>query len=278
MKQLFDELSYSVSKITTKKYSTSFSLGILALKPSIRNAIYAIYGYVRLADEIVDSFHEYDKEKLLNRLKIETQNALEEKISFNPILQSFQETVHTYQIDTTLIEQFLNSMEMDLQKVDYNSALYNEYIFGSAEVVGLMCLQVFTEGNKEKFQELKPYAMKLGSAFQKINFLRDLKDDYQILGRTYFPNVDMAVFDNHIKCQIEKEIEEEFKEALIGIKKLPNSSMFGVYLAYKYYISLFRKIKRKTSSEILNNRVRVSNPQKIFVAFKSYARYKIAIM
>lgn len=278
MKQLFDELSYSVSKITTQKYSTSFSLGILALKPSIRNAIYAIYGFVRLADEIVDSFHEYEKEKLLNRLKVETQNALEEKISLNPILQSFQETVHKYEIDTVLIEQFLKSMEMDLQKIDYNSALYDKYIFGSAEVVGLMCLQVFTEGNKEKFQELKPYAMKLGSAFQKINFLRDLKDDYQILGRTYFPNVDMAVFDNHIKCQIEKEIEEEFKEALIGIKKLPNSSMFGVYLAYKYYISLFRKIKRKTSSEILNNRVRVSDPQKIVVAFKSYVRYKISIM
>lgn len=278
MKQLFDELSYSVSKITTEKYSTSFSLGILALKPSIRNAIYAIYGYVRLADEIVDSFHEYDKEKLLNRLKMETQNALEEKISLNPILQSFQETVHKYEIDTVLIEQFLNSMEMDLQKIDYNSELYDEYIFGSAEVVGLMCLQVFTEGNKDKFQELKPYAMKLGSAFQKINFLRDLKDDYQILGRTYFPNVDMAVFDNHIKCQIEKEIEMEFKEALIGIKKLPNSSMFGVYLAYKYYISLFKKIKSKTSSEILNNRIRVSNPQKIFVAFKSYVRYKIAFL
>ena len=278
MKQLFDELSYSVSKITTQKYSTSFSLGILALKPSIRNAIYAIYGFVRLADEIVDSFHEYDKEKLLNRLKIETQHALEEKISLNPVLQSFQETVHKYEIDTVLIEQFLNSMEMDLQKIDYNSELYDEYIFGSAEVVGLMCLQVFTEGNKEKFEELKPYAMKLGSAFQKINFLRDLKDDYQILGRTYFPNVDMGVFDNCIKCQIEHEIDEEFKEALIGIKKLPNSSMFGVYLAYKYYISLFRKIKRKTSSEILNNRVRVSNPQKIFVAFKSYVRYKIAMM
>ena len=278
MKQLFDELSYSVSKITTQKYSTSFSLGILALKPSIRNAIYAIYGYVRLADEIVDSFHEYDKEKLLNRLKTETKNALKERISLNPILQSFQETVHTYQIDTTLIEQFLNSMEMDLQKVDYNSALYNEYIFGSAEVVGLMCLQVFTEGNKEKFQELKPYAMKLGSAFQKINFLRDLKDDYQILGRTYFPNVDMCVFDNCVKCQIEQEIEEEFKEALIGIKKLPNSSMFGVYLAYKYYISLFKKIQRRTSTEILNSRVRVSNLQKIFVAFKSYVQFKTAIL
>ncbi|OJV30060.1 MAG: phytoene synthase [Bacteroidetes bacterium 37-13] len=278
MKQLFDELSYSVSKITTQKYSTSFSLGILALKPSIRNAIYAIYGFVRLADEIVDSFHEYEKEKLLSRLKVETQNALEEKISLNPILQSFQETVHKYEIDTVLIEQFLNSMEMDLQKVDYNSALYNEYIFGSAEVVGLMCLQVFTEGNKEKFQELKPYAMKLGSAFQKINFLRDLKDDYQILGRTYFPNVDMCVFDNCVKCQIEQEIEEEFKEALIGIKKLPNSSKFGVYLAYKYYISLFNKIQRRTSTEILNSRVRVSNLQKIFVAFKSYVQFKTAIL
>ena len=278
MKQLFDELSYSVSKITTKKYSTSFSLGILALKPSIRNAIYAIYGYVRLADEIVDSFHEYDKEKLLKRLRMETQNALEEKISLNPILQSFQEIVHKYHIDPVLITQFLNSMEMDLQKIDYNSELYHDYIFGSAEVVGLMCLQVFTEGKKEKFEELKPYAMKLGSAFQKINFLRDLKDDYQILGRTYFPNVDMGVFDNCIKCQIEKEIEEEFKEALIGIKKLPNSSMFGVYLAYKYYISLFKKIKSKTSSEILNKRIRVSNSQKVFVAFKSYVRYKVAIL
>jgi phytoene synthase len=278
MKQLFDELSYSVSKLTTKKYSTSFSLGILALKPAIRNAIYAIYGYVRLADEIVDSFHDYEKEKLLLRLKNDTQTALKEGISLNPILQSFQETVHKYQIDTALIDQFLHSMEMDLQKIEYNSALYEEYIFGSAEVVGLMCLQVFTGGNKEKFEELKPYAMKLGSAFQKINFLRDLKDDYQTLGRTYFPNVDMGVFDNSVKIQIEKEIESEFKEALIGIKKLPNSSKFGVYLAYKYYISLFKKIKSKSSVDILNNRVRVSNSHKAYVAFKSYLRYKIAVL
>src|SRR5690554_2651144 len=211
MKHLFDELSYSVSKITTQKYSTSFSLGILALKPSIRSAIYAIYGYVRLADEIVDSFHEYDKEKLLNRLKQETDNALQEGISLNPILQSFQETVHQYAIDKSLIDQFLHSMEMDLQQVDYDSELYKEYIFGSAEVVGLMCLQVFVNGNKEKYEELKPYAMKLGSAFQKINFLRDLKDDYQILGRTYFPSIDMNVFDNAVKCEIETEIEEEFR-------------------------------------------------------------------
>lgn len=278
MKQLFDELSCSVSKITTQKYSTSFSLGILALTPSIRSAIYAIYAYVRLADEIVDSFHGYDKEKLLNRLKAETYHALHEGISLNPILQSFQETVNQYKIDTSLIEQFLHSMEMDLQKIDYNSELYEEYIFGSAEVVGLMCLQVFTDGNMEKYSELKPYAMKLGSAFQKVNFLRDLKDDYQILGRTYFPNIDMCIFDNYVKCQIEEEIEEEFKEALIGIKKLPNSSMFGVYLAYKYYLSLFQKIKRKSSKEILNNRIRIHNSEKAYLALKSYVRYKAACL
>lgn len=278
MKQLFDELSYSVSKMTTKKYSTSFSLGILALKPSIRSAIYAIYGYVRLADEIVDSFYGYHKEKLLNRFKVDTENALAEGISLNPILQSFQETVHKYQIDKALIDQFLHSMEMDLQKIDYNLELYNEYIYGSAEVVGLMCLQVFTDGSKEKYEELKPYAMKLGSAFQKINFLRDLKDDYQLLGRTYFPNIDMNVFNNQVKFEIEKEIEQEFKEALIGIKKLPASSLFGVYLAYKYYISLFRKIRKKSSKDILNNRVRVPDYQKGYVALSSYVRFKMNVL
>lgn len=278
MKQLFDELSHSVSKITTQKYSTSFSLGILALKPSIRSAIYAIYGYVRLADEIVDSFHGYDKEKLLNRLKVETDIALHEGISLNPILQSFQETVNKFKIDKCLIEAFLHSMEMDLQKIDYNSELYKEYIFGSAEVVGLMCLQVFTDGNREKYNELKPYAMKLGSAFQKVNFLRDLKEDYVVLGRTYFPNIDMCVFDNSVKSEIENEIEEEFKEALAGIRKLPHSSMFGVYLAYKYYLSLFRKIKSKSSKEILKNRVSIPNSEKAFVAFKSYIRYKTAYL
>lgn len=275
MKQLFDELSRSVSKMTTQKYSTSFSLGILALKPTIRSAIYAIYGYVRLADEIVDSFHGYDKARLLARLKTETDTAIEERISLNPILQAFQETVHKYHIETKLIEQFLHSMEMDLQKIDYNSALYNEYIYGSAEVVGLMCLQVFTDGNKEKYEELKPYAMKLGSAFQKVNFLRDLKDDYQLLGRTYFPNIDMNIFDNQVKKQVETEIEEEFKEALIGIKKLPTSALFGVYLAYRYYFSLFQKIKNKSSKDILHNRVRVQDSRKALVAFESYVRFKI---
>ena len=278
MKKLFDELSYEVSKCTTRKYSTSFSLGILALKPSIRSAIYAIYGYVRLADEIVDSFHDYNKEKLLSRLKKETYNAIEEGISLNPILQAFQQTVHDYRIDRELIDTFLHSMEMDLQKIDFDSKLYNEYIYGSAEVVGLMCLQVFTEGNKEKFEELKPYAMKLGSAFQKINFLRDLKDDYQILGRTYFPGINMSVFDNSVKFKIENEIETEFKQALIGIKKLPGSSMFGVYLAYRYYLSLFYKIKKTSSQRIMQNRIRIANSQKLLLACESYIRYKVAYL
>lgn len=278
MKKLFDELSYKVSKVVTEKYSTSFSLGILALKPSIRPSIYAVYGYVRLADEIVDSFHDYDKALLLERFKTQTWNALEEGISLNPILQSFQETVHKFAIDKTLIEQFLHSMEMDLQQVDYNSDLYKEYILGSAEVVGLMCLQVFTEGNKEAYESLKPYAMKLGSAFQKVNFLRDLKEDYDVLGRTYFPNIDMRVFNNQIKSQIENEIEAEFKEALVGIKKLPSSSKFGVYLAYKYYLSLFKKIRNTPVEKIMNQRVRIPNGQKLSLAMSSYVQYRMAIL
>lgn len=278
MKKLFDELSYEVSKRTTEKYSTSFSLGILALSPAIRPAIYAIYGYVRLADEIVDSFHDYDKPALLGRFKAETDLALAEGISLNPILQSFQETVHRYQIDRALIDRFLHSMEMDLHQLDYNSDLYNEYIYGSAEVVGLMCLQVFTGGDKTEYEALKPYAMKLGSAFQKVNFLRDLKDDYQVLGRTYFPGVEMTVFDNGVKSRIEDEIAAEFREALTGIRKLPVAARFGVYLAYKYYLSLFRKIKRTRAEKIVNQRIRVANGQKVLVMLKSYVRYKTAFL
>ena len=278
MKKLYDELSFEVSKSTTQKYSTSFSLGILALRPIIRPAIYAIYGYVRLADEIVDSFHDYDKCTLLERFKEQTYQALNEGISLNPILQSFQQTVNKYDIDRQLIDQFLKSMEMDLKPMDYNSELYKEYILGSAEVVGLMCLQIFVEGNKQAFEDLKPFAMKLGSAFQKVNFLRDLKDDYQILGRTYFPNVDMTIFNNEIKTFIENEIETEFKEALAGIKNLPASSKFGVYLAYKYYLSLFKKIKRASAQQILNERVRIHNGHKMSLMMSSYLQYKMAIL
>lgn len=278
MKKLFDELSYKISKQTTKQYSTSFSLGILALSPKIRNSIYAIYGYVRLADEIVDSFHGFDRTTLLARFREQTNQALEEKISLNPILQAFQETIHRYEIDVQLINQFLKSMEMDLQKIDYDSELYKEYILGSAEVVGLMCLHIFVDGNKEKYNQLKPSAMKLGSAFQKVNFLRDMKDDYQILGRTYFPNVDISYFDNVVKSQIENEIYTEFKEALEGIKKLPNSSRFGVYLAYRYYISLFRKIKKTSANKIINQRIRISNGRKFSLMMSSYVQYKMSFL
>ncbi|QQV03905.1 MULTISPECIES: phytoene/squalene synthase family protein [Chryseobacterium] len=277
MKKLFDELSYKISKQTTKQYSTSFSLGILALSPQIRNSIYAIYGYVRLADEIVDSFHGYDRATLLARFREQTNQALEEKISLNPILQCFQETIHRYDIDRQLINQFLKSMEMDLEKIDYDSDLYKEYILGSAEVVGLMCLHIFVNGDKELFAMLKPSAMKLGSAFQKVNFLRDMKDDYQVLGRCYFPNVDISYFDNIVKAQIEQEIYTEFKEALEGIKKLPPSSRFGVYLAYRYYISLFRKIKRTSAQKIINQRIRISNGRKFSLMMSSYVQYKMSL-
>ena len=278
MKKLFDELSYKVSKQTTRQYSTSFSLGILALSPKIRNAIYAIYGYVRLADEIVDSFHGYDKQKLLARFRDEITDALEEKISINPILHSFQETIHQYQIDFKLIDQFLRSMEMDLHKIDYNSELYKEYILGSAEVVGLMCLQVFVEGDKQEYEKLKPYAMILGSAFQKVNFLRDMKDDYFVLGRTYFPNVNIEDFNSEVKADIEKEIHDEFQKALEGIKMLPASSKFGVYLAYRYYVSLFRKIKRTSAGKIINQRIRISNSRKISLMMGCYVEYKMSLI
>ncbi len=278
MKKLFDELSFQVSKNTTEKYSSSFSLGILALHQSIRRAIYAIYGYVRLADEIVDSFHDYNKAQLLAQLKEQTAQALDDGISLNPILNSFQHAVHNYNIDRGLIDQFLHSMEMDLKPIDYTSKLYNEYIFGSAEVVGLMCLHVFVNGDRLAFEELKPYAMKLGSAFQKVNFLRDLNDDYQLLGRSYFPNIDMRVFNNEVKKQIEQEIEEEFKEAYIGIRNLPNHSKFGVYLAYKYYLKLLRKIKNTPAERILNERIRIHNGHKFSLMMGSYVQYKMALL
>lgn len=277
MKHLYDTLSASVSKSTTQLYSTSFSLGILALSAKIRPAIYAIYGYVRLADEIVDSFHDYDKEVLLKRFTDETWKSIDEGISLNPILNSFQAVVNRYQIDHELIRLFLNSMEMDLQSMEYNSDKYKEYIVGSAEVVGLMCLHVFVDGNLKQYEELKPYAMKLGSAFQKINFLRDLKDDYQILGRTYFPNVDFNTFNNTVKKEIEDDINREFEEAIIGIKRLPASSRFGVFLAYKYYVSLFSKIKRIPAHKIMNERIRIPNSRKLSLMMSSYVQYKVTL-
>jgi phytoene/squalene synthetase len=269
MKLLFDNLSVEVSKKITQTYSTSFSLGIYFLNNRLRNAIYSIYGFVRVADEIVDSFEGYDQQYLLKKFKEETYESIENKISFNPILNSFQHVVHQYNIDHELIESFLKSMEMDLKKVDYNEEKYRQYIFGSAEVVGLMCLYIFTEGNAKMYNELKFFAMKLGAAFQKVNFLRDMKDDYQILGRTYFPNIDISEFSGDAKKQIEEEIEQDFKIALDGIKKLPSSSKGGVYLAYVYYRSLFNKIKKLPAHRILNERVRINNSKKVGLMINS---------
>lgn len=278
MKALFDEVSILCSKLTTKRYSTSFSLGILFLKNPLRNPIYAIYGFVRFADEIVDSFDGYEKKYLLDKFRADLYEALEQRISLNPILNSFQQVVHKYNIDVELINVFLDSMEMDLEKQFYVKENYEKYILGSAEVVGLMCLKVFLDGNQEKYDELKPYAMKLGAAFQKINFLRDLKDDYQTLGRTYFPNVDMTEFTLQAKREIEQEIALDFKEALIGIKKLPVSSKGGVYLAYVYYLTLFKKIKRVSVDRVLVERIRVSNGEKIALMFKSMLQFKINML
>lgn len=278
MKSLFDNVSVQCSKFTTRTYSTSFSLGIYFLNSKLRNPIYSIYGFVRFADEIVDSFEGYDKKLLLEKFKADTFEAIENRISLNPILNSYQQIVHQYNISPDLTEVFLKSMEMDLEKIDYTSEKYEEYILGSAEVVGLMCLHVFAEGNKKVYDDLKPFAMKLGAAFQKINFLRDMKADYEVLGRTYFPNVDMAKFSSATKRAIEEEIEKDFKDALVGIKKLPASSRGGVYLAYVYYNSLFRKIKRVPAQNILSERIRISNGQKFALMLNSMLQHKMNLI
>ena len=269
MKSTFDKLSVSISRQTTRTYSTSFSLGIYFLRNSLRDSIYSIYRFVRLADEIVDSFSGYDQKRLLERFTAETYDAIENKISVNPVLNAFQDAVNRYHIPTELIDTFLKSMEMDLRKVDYTEEKYKQYILGSAEVVGLMCLCVFTGEKPELYEELKPYAMKLGAAFQKVNFLRDMKDDYVLLGRTYFPNVNMSDFSADVKGQIEMDIDEDFRTGLAGIKKLPASSKGGVYLAYVYYQSLFKKIKKLPAHRILNERIRINNGKKLGLMINS---------
>ncbi|MBS1526929.1 MAG: phytoene/squalene synthase family protein [Bacteroidetes bacterium] len=263
MKEKFDRLSAECSRITTKRYSTSFSLGIRFLDKKLHDPIFAIYGFVRLADEIVDSFHDYNKAFLLEQFKKDCFEAIENGISLNPILNSFQQVVRQYKIDHQLIHAFLKSMAMDLEKQTYDEEKYQQYILGSAEVVGLMCLFVFTEGNLNLYYELMPAAMKLGSAFQKVNFLRDIGADFVELDRTYFPQVDLVNFTDADKKKIELEIEKEFREALEGIKKLPDSSRRGVYLAYQYYRELFDKIKMSPAYTIFSRRFRLSNARKM---------------
>ncbi|MDG1346807.1 MAG: phytoene/squalene synthase family protein [Crocinitomicaceae bacterium] len=278
MKSIFDTLSHDMSEMTTKRYSTSFSLGISFLSKDLHNAIYGIYGFVRFADEIVDSFQGFDKEKLLADFREQTFEAIEDKISLNPILNSFQWAVNEYRIPLELIDTFLKSMEMDLDQIDYDQKEYEKYILGSAEVVGLMCLKVFVNGDEKEYIRLKPSAMKLGSAFQKINFLRDLSADFKDLGRTYFPGVDMTTFNQTIKKQIEADIELDFKAGYEGIKQLPKNSRFGVYMAYKYYYKLFQKIKSTQPQTILNERVRIRNTKKYRLFVTSLVRHNLNML
>lgn len=278
MKQIFDKVSRSISKTITRTYSTSFSLGIHCLHSRFHEPICAIYGFVRVADEIVDSFHGYPKQELLHELREQTYTAIERGISTNPVLHSFQEVVNKYQIEEELIECFLESMAMDLDRVEHNAASYQQYILGSAEVVGLMCLRVFTENDTALYDSLKPAAMRLGAAFQKVNFLRDLRADYKELGRSYFPMVDFDRFSEAEKVAIEREIEADFDAALEGIRLLPASSRFGVYVAYVYYRSLFSKIKSLSFSRIMQERIRINNYRKVGLLAGSYVKHSLGIL
>ena len=279
MKELFDHISEQCSKNVTKSYSTSFSLATKMLSNNIRQDIYNIYGFVRFADEIVDTFHGYNKKILFKRFVEDLNYSLVEKISLNPILNSFQKTVNKYKIDRELIDAFLKSMELDLRKKKYsNKQEYNDYIYGSADVVGLMCLKVFVYGNNKEYKRLKPYAMALGSAFQKVNFLRDLNDDFKKLDRVYFPGIDYNTFNEESKRTIMNDIQKDFSTALKGIYMLPNNSKFGVYAAYKYYKRLLRKLEKASYLKIKNQRVRVPNYQKVDVLARSYVRYRLNIL
>ena len=275
MIKLFHDVSQQCSKAVTEKYSTSFSSAIRLLHPDLRTPIYNIYGFVRFADEIVDTFHQYRKEELLTEFRKDTYAAIERGISLNPILHSFQITVREYNISHDLIDAFFNSMEMDLSKTAYNSHGYKEYIYGSAEVVGLMCLYVFCEGDKNMYNDLKPAAQALGAAFQKVNFLRDVKADYEQLNRSYFPEVDFKNFTPGMKRQIEEDINQDFENAYEGILNLPSKARFGVYVAYKYYLSLFNKIKRTTPANILEQRIRIPNYGKAYIVAKAGLRSQL---
>ncbi len=267
--ELYHNISKNASKHITRTYSTSFSLGIRLLDKSIHNAIYSIYGFVRLADEIVDTFHDFPKAEMLSEFKKDTYKSIDRKISVNPVLHSFQWAVNEYKIDMTLIDQFLKSMEQDLKDIEYSNDAYQEYIVGSAEVVGLMCLKVFVNGDQKLYEELEESARRLGAAFQKVNFLRDVKADYEDLGRTYFPGVDLTSFSAQEKSKIEQDIQNDFFYALEGIKKLPSSSRLGVFVAYRYYLSLFKKIKNIPSERLMQERIRVNNYKKLYITFKS---------
>jgi phytoene/squalene synthetase len=279
MKSIFDNVSKACSKLVTTSYSTSFSMATKMLADSIRQDIYNIYGFVRLADEIVDTFHDYDKEHLFKKFEVDLEDALKDKISLNPILNAFQETYHRYEIDKHLVDSFMNSMRLDLHKKDYlTEEEYRNYIYGSADVVGLMCLKVFVKGDQRKYDDLKNSAMSLGSAFQKVNFLRDLKADYEDLSRTYFPNTDLEQLDEASKQAIIQDIEADFEKGLQGIRQLPLDARFGVFMAYRYYNKLLDKLKKTPALEIKSTRIRVPNYKKVELLTRSYVKYQLNLL
>jgi len=278
MISLYQKTCYECSQLITNRYSTSFSMGIRLFSKPLQTPIYAIYGFVRFADEIVDTFHEFNKSDLLQKFRADTYEAIEQKISLNPVLQSFQEVVNEYNIGRELIDAFLNSMEMDLHFDRYEDSLYKQYIYGSAEVVGLMCLRVFFKNDEEKYNDLKNSARSLGSAFQKINFLRDMKSDFNERGRVYFPGIDFLNFTNQDKEMIEADIKADFDHGYEGILKLPESARFGVYLAYVYYINLFQQIKKSTASMVKEERIRVNDGKKMYLLFSSALKNQLNLL
>jgi phytoene/squalene synthetase len=272
MFSLFEKTSAFCSKKITQEYSTSFSLGIKTLHHRFHEPIYGIYAFVRLADEIVDTFHDFNKQQLLAKFKSDTYEAIEKRIDLNPVLYSFQKVVNAYKIPLDLIEAFFRSMEMDLTQTAYGEDGYNEYIYGSAEVVGLMCLKVFSEGDEVLYQRLQQPARALGAAFQKVNFLRDMKSDFDERGRVYFPGIDFTNFGEEAKAKIENEIARDFSVAFDGIMQLPLGARSGVLLAYKYYRALFKKIQSSPADRLKEARIRVPDTQKFAVLFATIAK------
>jgi phytoene/squalene synthetase len=278
MYELFERSAWQSSKGITHLYSTSFGKGIQALDVSLRNPVYGIYGFVRFADEIVDTFYQFDQRLLMEEFIRETYLAIDRKISLNPVLHAFQSVVNEYGIEKELIDAFFTSMKMDLDQKQYEAENYRQYIYGSAEVVGLMCLRVFTRNSQSLYDELKPFARRLGAAFQKVNFLRDVQSDFLDRGRVYFPGVDFGSFDREMKSKIEEDIAADFEVAYVGILKLPREARAGVYLAYKYYRALFRQIQKVEPARILKERIRVGDNKKLLLMAESYFRIRLNLV
>lgn len=274
MDPLYDKVCFGTSRLVTRRYSTSFSIGVRCLGREIRDAVYGVYGFVRIADEIVDTFLEEDREALLDEFEAEYYRALERGISTNPVIHAFCRVVRRYRIDDSLVRAFLESMRMDLHRNRYTEDELGEYIFGSAEVVGLICLQIFVQGDRERYRQLESYARRLGAAFQKVNFLRDLKDDREALHRIYFPQLKNGTLTEEVKKRLLDDIYEDFAQAREGIRRLPDCARLGVYTAYLYYLALARAIAATPCERLSETRIRISNLRKLLLFGRAYLTRK----